>query len=123
MAKPPCVILTRRVTWNSSILSREGDPTNGRLTPFGKPFVKELLEGGTIGEGGLGGGGGMSLVGGLAGTAAPSTGTAGRESKCEEATKVAPDAEAKSKMKKVLADGAEALPRAETEAWRRESGP
>ena len=36
--------LTRRVSWNSSILSREGDPTNGRLTPFGKPFAKELLD-------------------------------------------------------------------------------
>src|SRR5207247_8564540 len=44
MAKPPCVILTRRVSWNSSILSREGNSTNGRLTPFGKPFVKELLD-------------------------------------------------------------------------------
>ena len=44
MAKPPCVILTRRVSWNSSILSREGNSTNGRLTPFGKPFAKELLD-------------------------------------------------------------------------------
>jgi hypothetical protein len=30
MANPPCVMLTRRVSRNSSILCREGDPTPGK---------------------------------------------------------------------------------------------